>query len=77
MPKIEVDDGCKINVEVEGPADAPALMLSNSLGTNLHMWDRRPPNSPSNTASSATTAAVTAGPTCRKAPTRWSASAAT
>jgi 3-oxoadipate enol-lactonase len=43
MPKIVVDDGCKINVEIEGPADAPALMLSNSLGTNLHMWDPQTP----------------------------------
>ncbi len=43
MPKVEVDDGCKINVEVEGPASAPALMLSNSLGTNLHMWDAQTP----------------------------------
>ncbi len=43
MPQIEVDDGCKINVEVEGPTDAPALMLSNSLGTNLHMWDQQMP----------------------------------
>lgn len=39
MPKIEADDGCKINVEVSGPENAPALMLSNSLGTDLHMWD--------------------------------------
>src|SRR5882724_9518395 len=38
MPLIEVD-GCRLHVEVEGPADAPALMLSNSLGTDLHMWD--------------------------------------
>jgi 3-oxoadipate enol-lactonase len=30
---------CPINVEVEGPADAPVLMMSNSLGTDLHMWD--------------------------------------
>ena len=43
MPKIVVDDGCKINVEVDGPADAPALMLSNSLGTNLHRWDQQTP----------------------------------
>ena len=43
MPKIEVDDGCRINVEVEGPEGAPALMLSNSLGTNLHMWDPQVP----------------------------------
>jgi 3-oxoadipate enol-lactonase len=39
MPMINADDGCPINVEVEGSASAPALMLSSSLGTNLHMWD--------------------------------------
>jgi 3-oxoadipate enol-lactonase len=38
MALIEVD-GVGLNVEVEGPANAPALMLSNSLGTTLHMWD--------------------------------------
>jgi 3-oxoadipate enol-lactonase len=38
MPEINAD-GCRIHVEVEGPAQAPVLMLSNSLGTNLHMWD--------------------------------------
>ena len=39
MPMINTDDGCPIYVEVEGPAGAPVLMLSNSLGTDLHMWD--------------------------------------
>jgi len=39
MPEIKTDDGCDIHVEVEGPRNAPVLMLSNSLGTNLHMWD--------------------------------------
>ena len=39
MPMINADDGCPINVEVTGPDNAPALMLSNSLGTDLHMWD--------------------------------------
>ena len=39
MPTINADDGCPIYVEVEGPSGAPVLMLSNSLGTNLHMWD--------------------------------------
>ena len=39
MPMITVDDGASINVEVAGSERAPALMLSNSLGTNLHMWD--------------------------------------
>jgi len=39
MPAIQADGGCPIHVEVEGPENAPVLMLSNSLGTNLHMWD--------------------------------------
>ena len=38
MPTIKAD-GCPIHVEVEGPQQAPVLMLSNSLGTTLHMWD--------------------------------------
>jgi 3-oxoadipate enol-lactonase len=38
MPDINADN-CTIHVEVEGPEHAPVLMLSNSLGTNLHMWD--------------------------------------
>jgi len=40
MPDINVD-GCTIHVEAEGPGGAPVLMLSNSLGTNLHMWDEQ------------------------------------
>ena len=39
MTTITTDDGCSIHVEVEGREGAPALMLSNSLGTNLTMWD--------------------------------------
>jgi 3-oxoadipate enol-lactonase len=39
MATIKADDGCPINIEVEGRDGAPVLMLSNSLGTNLHMWD--------------------------------------
>jgi len=42
MPDINAD-GCTIHVEVEGPANAPVLMLSNSLGTTLHMWDDQVP----------------------------------
>ena len=38
MPDIDAD-GCVIHVEVEGSERASVLMLSNSLGTNLHMWD--------------------------------------
>jgi len=39
MPTATAKDGCPINYQVEGPANAPVLMLCNSLGTNLHMWD--------------------------------------
>lgn len=38
MPMIDTN-GTSLHVEIEGPDDAPVLMLSNSLGTNLHMWD--------------------------------------
>ena len=38
MPVIDAD-GCPLEVALEGPLEAPVLMLSNSLGTNLHMWD--------------------------------------
>jgi 3-oxoadipate enol-lactonase len=41
MPDVKVDDGCSIHAELEGPERAPVLMLSNSLGTNLHMWDEQ------------------------------------
>jgi 3-oxoadipate enol-lactonase len=40
MPDIDAD-GCAIHVQVDGPEHAPVLMLSNSLGTNLHMWDEQ------------------------------------
>jgi 3-oxoadipate enol-lactonase len=42
MPTIQAN-GCPIHVEVEGPEQAPTLMLSNSLGTDLHMWDAQMP----------------------------------
>src|ERR1700686_4354454 len=42
MPVIQ-SQGCAIHVETEGPAHAPALMLCNSLGTDLHMWDAQAP----------------------------------
>ena len=43
MPVINTDDGCPIHIEVEGREGAPALMLSNSLGTNLSMWGDQMP----------------------------------
>jgi 3-oxoadipate enol-lactonase len=39
MPEVTTTDGIKINYEVVGRADGPPLVFSNSLGTNLHMWD--------------------------------------
>jgi len=42
MPDIDAD-GSNIHVEVEGPEEAPVLMLSNSLGTDLSMWDEQVP----------------------------------
>ena len=32
-------DGVTIYYSIEGPAGAPVLLMSNSLGTSLEMWD--------------------------------------
>ena len=32
-------DGARLAYTVDGPAEAPALVLSNSLGTDLRMWE--------------------------------------
>ncbi|VXC12714.1 3-oxoadipate enol-lactonase 2 [Pseudomonas sp. 8AS] len=42
MPVIALADG-DLNYRLDGPADAPVLVLSNSLGTDLHMWDAQIP----------------------------------
>jgi 3-oxoadipate enol-lactonase len=42
MPTVQ-SNGCPIHYEVEGPDNKPALMLCNSLGTTLHMWDGQMP----------------------------------
>ena len=34
-------DGDAFNVVVEGAANAPAILLAHSLGTNLHAFDRQ------------------------------------
>lgn len=36
-------NGARLNYRFDGPADAPVLVLSNSLGTNLSMWDPQIP----------------------------------
>jgi 3-oxoadipate enol-lactonase len=38
MPMVDAD-GCRLNVVVEGRDGGPTLMLSNSLGTTLQMWE--------------------------------------
>lgn len=42
MPIVDAD-GCPLHVEIDGPANAPALMFCNSLGTDLHLWDDQVP----------------------------------
>jgi 3-oxoadipate enol-lactonase len=42
MPTVEAN-GIRINYRIDGADGAPVLMLSNSLGTSLHMWDRQVP----------------------------------
>jgi 3-oxoadipate enol-lactonase len=36
---IAMGDGCRIAYRLDGPEDAPVLMLSNSLGTAMAMWE--------------------------------------
>lgn len=42
MGSVQLADGV-LNYQLEGPEGAPVLVLSNSLGTNLHMWDTQIP----------------------------------
>lgn len=43
MPHITTDDGASIWHRLDGPEDRPVLLLSNSLGTELGMWDPQVP----------------------------------
>jgi 3-oxoadipate enol-lactonase len=36
-------DRCGLAYQFDGPADAPVLVLSNSIATTLHMWDGQVP----------------------------------
>ena len=36
---VTVGDGCRLAYRFDGDADRPVLILSNSIATNLHMWD--------------------------------------
>lgn len=43
MPHLATDDGVSLHYRLEGPEDAPVLVMSNSLGTDLTMWDPQMP----------------------------------
>jgi 3-oxoadipate enol-lactonase len=38
MPHIAVDGARRLNYRLDGPEDAPVVMFSNSLGSDLGMW---------------------------------------
>lgn len=42
MPMIDID-GQSFHVRVDGPEGAPVLLLSNSLSSDLTMWDGQVP----------------------------------
>lgn len=42
MPAVQLADG-ELFYRLEGPVNAPVLVLSNSLGTDLQMWDAQIP----------------------------------
>jgi 3-oxoadipate enol-lactonase len=42
MPFAQLDDA-RLHYELSGPSEATALVLSNSLGSNLSMWDPQVP----------------------------------
>ena len=42
MPAAD-SNGVQLHYEVSGSADAPILVLVNSLGSDMHMWDRALP----------------------------------
>ncbi|MDJ0685024.1 MAG: 3-oxoadipate enol-lactonase [Alphaproteobacteria bacterium] len=39
MTGVFTANGVALNYRLDGPEDSPKLVFSNSLGTNLHMWD--------------------------------------
>src|SRR6185369_14324522 len=43
MAFVTTNDGIKLFYRVDGPANAPALVMSNSLGTTYDMWHPQAP----------------------------------
>lgn len=42
MPHVTID-GCRLHYRLDGPAGRPVLLLSNSLGTDMGMWEAQVP----------------------------------
>jgi 3-oxoadipate enol-lactonase len=40
---VTTGDGARIAYRIDGSSDSPALILSNSIATTLHMWDQQIP----------------------------------
>jgi 3-oxoadipate enol-lactonase len=38
---VTTGDGCRLAYRLDGPGDAPVVVLSNSIATTLRMWDRQ------------------------------------
>src|SRR6056297_1211085 len=39
MPRTDLPNGVTLNIQIDGPKGAPWVLLSNSLGADLAMWD--------------------------------------
>ena len=39
MRKVSIENGNYLNVKVDGNKELPAIIFSNSLGTDMRMWD--------------------------------------
>ena len=61
MGRVQLAEG-ELNYRLDGPQGAPVLVLSNSLGTDLHMWDIQIRPSPSIFVCCVSTPVATANP---------------
>lgn len=70
MPLIYLQD-IRLNAVVEGPADAPPLLLCHALGTDLTLWDAVIPALSPAFAASAMMRGGMGCQTSQPRPTRW------
>ena len=74
---VTVGDGTRIAYRFDGDAAKPVLVLSNSIGTTLRMWDGQVGELSRHSVCCATTFAAMAGQARQPAPIRSTGSAAT